>query len=230
MSELLVQLQARLGYTFREPALLERALTHTSYLQDHPKNESNERFEFLGDAVLQLVLTEALFQLFPADREGLLSKRRASLARGVTLVALARELGLDACLRLGASEESTGGRARASTQEDAFEAVVGAVYLDSDFATARRIVLALYGALSDRLSTSETEDNPKGRLQELIQPVHGNHALRYEVIHTAGEDHARTYRVEVFLNTRSLGAGEGTSKKLAEEAAARVALAQKDLI
>jgi ribonuclease III len=224
MSDVLAQLQSRVGYTFRDPALLERAVTHTSHLQDHPGLESNERLEFLGDAVLQLVLTETLFQLFPGDREGLLSKRRASLAKGASLVALARQLELDVCLRLGASEEASGGRARVSTLEDAFEALIGAIYLDSDFATARRIVLALYGPLPTRLAATQDDDNPKGRLQELVQPTLGNHALRYEVAGIQGEDHARIYTVAVFLNDRPLGTGTGSSKKIAEEAAARAAL------
>lgn len=218
-------LQNRLTYTFRDPALLECAVTHLSYLPEHPDiAESNQRLEFLGDAVLQLVLTEALFQLFPGDREGLLSKRRSALTKGVFLVELARELGLDRCLLLGTSEESTGGRQRASSLEDAFEALVGALYLDSDLATARRIVLSLYGDLPTRLRATEHEDNPKGRLQELVQPEHGNRALRYEVISVAGEDHARAYEVAVFLHDRPLGQGRGSSKKAAEEAAARVAL------
>ncbi len=224
MSESFEQLQARLGYTFRDPALLERALTHLSFIPEHPGVESNQRLEFLGDAVLQLVLTEALFQLFPADREGPLSRRRATLANGVFLAQLARDVGLDTCLRLGASEESTGGRGRLSALGDAFEAVVGAIYLDSDFATARRVVLGLYGNLSSRLEAVGDADNPKGRLQELVQPTHGNDALRYEVTATAGADHARAYEVAVFLLDRKLGTGRGTSKKLAEEAAARVAL------
>jgi ribonuclease-3 len=225
MNSALDALQARLTYTFRDPALLERAVTHLSYLPEHPDiAESNQRLEFLGDAVLQLVLTEALFQLFPGDREGLLSKRRASLTKGVFLVELARELSLDRCLLLGSSEESTGGRQRASSLEDAFEALVGALYLDSDLATARRIILSLYGHIPDRLRGNEHEDNPKGRLQERVQPQHGNHALRYEVMQTEGEDHARIYEVAVFLNDRLLGQGRGPSKKTAEEAAARAAL------
>jgi ribonuclease-3 len=221
----LAALQQRLTYTFRDVALIERAVTHPSYLQDHPEiSESNQRLEFLGDAVLQLILTEALFQLFPNDREGLLSKRRATLSKGVFLAQLARESSLDACLRLGASEEATGGRQRASALEDSFEALVGALYLDSDLSTTRRVVLALYGALPDRLVGSEDSDNPKGQLQEIIQPKYGNTALRYDVTRTEGEDHAREYEVTVFLNDRALGAGRGTSKKLAEESAARVAL------
>lgn len=222
----LAALQARLTYTFRDPSLLERAFTHTSCLPEQPDiAESNQRLEFLGDAVLQLILTEALFALFPGDREGLLSKRRAALAKGVFLVELARELNLDACLRLGTSEESNGGRTRASTLEDAFEALVGALYLDSDLTLTRRIVLGLYGDLPARLGGMEEGENPKGRLQERVQPKFGNQALRYEVTRIEGEDHARAYEVAVFLNDQLLGSGRGSSKKLAEEAAARSALA-----
>jgi len=222
----LTTLQHRLGYQFRDPALLRCALTHPSYLQDDPAaGPGNQRLEFLGDSVLQLALSGALFQLLPDEREGALSKRRAALSQGRFLSQLARDLGIDAALRLGQSEEQTGGRARASILEDAFEALVGAVYLDSDFATARRLVLAWYGPLPDRLAALLGEDNPKGRLQELVQPVHGNRALRYEVVHTAGAPHAREYEVSVHLHDQLLGSGRGASKKLAEEAAARAALA-----
>jgi ribonuclease-3 len=224
MNAALTQLQARLAYAFRDPALLERAVTHPSWLQDHPgAGESNQRLEFLGDAVLQLVLTEALFQLYPADREGVLSQRRASLTKGVFLAQLARETGLESYLLLGGSEEAGGGRTRASALEDALEAVIGALFLDSDLPTVRRVVLALYGSLPDRLALEST-DNPKGRLQELVQPRHGNDALRYEVTHVEGADHAREYEVAVFLHSHRLGSGRGTSKKLAEEAAALAAL------
>lgn len=225
MSPALDQLQNRIGYSFREPAWLEQAFTHTSYLPEHPAiSESNQRLEFLGDAVLQLVVTEALFELFPGEREGVLSKRRASLTKGVFLVELARELGLDACLRLGSSEEATGGRQRASALEDAFEALVGAIYLDGGLTASRGVLLKFYGNLQARIRVTEHEENPKGRLQELVQPQHGNHALRYDVTAVEGEDHAPAFEVEVFLNDRPLGRGRGTSKKVAEEAAARTAL------
>jgi ribonuclease III len=225
MSTPLARLQTRLAYRFKDLSLLECAVTHPSYLPEHPaSSESNQRLEFLGDAVLQLVLTEELFRLFPGEREGALTKRRASLAKGAFLVQLARELGLEDCLLLGTSEAASGGRTRASSLEDAFEALVGAIYLDSDLATVRRIVLTLCGPLPDRLALIQDADNPKGRLQEIVQPTHGNNALRYEVIGTEGEDHARAYQVEVFLNERSLGTGRGPSKKQAEEAAARAAL------
>jgi ribonuclease III len=225
MSDPLEQLEIRIDHTFDNRSLLERAVTHPSYLQDHPAvPESNQRFEFLGDAVLQLILTEALFELFPGDREGLLSKRRAALANGAFLAQIAREIGLDVCLRLGASEETSGGRSRASALEDALEALIGALYLDAGLPKARRVVLNLYGHLPDRLAAVEDVENPKGRLQELVQPEHGNQALRYEVVGIAGEDHAREYEVAVYLRDRLLGSGRGPSKKTAEEAAAREAL------
>jgi len=224
MPDPLTLLQSRLAYSFRDPTLLVRAVTHPSFVQDNPGDESNQRCEFLGDSVLQLVLTEELFQLFPAEREGGLSTRRAALANGTFLAQLARDIGLDACLRLSVSDETLGTRARASALEDAFEALIGAVFLDSDYATARRVVLAIYGSLPERLAAVEPAGNPKGRLQEIVQPLHGNEALRYEVVATEGADHAREYEVAVFLLDRQLGTGRGSSKKLAEEAAAREAL------
>lgn len=225
MTDWLSQLEDRILHSFRDRSLLEQAVTHPSLLQERPDLvESNQRLEFLGDAVLQLVLTETLYTLFPGDREGVLSKRRAALANGIFLARLAREIGLDRCLRLGTSEESTGGRTRPGALEDAFEALVGAVYLDSNPATARRVVLGIYGHIPDRLALVEDVENPKGRLQELVQPVHGNNALRYDVVRSTGQDHAREYEVAVYVLDRMAGVGRGTSKKLAEEAAARAAL------
>lgn len=221
----LVILETRIGYTFVDRLLLETALTHPSYLPEHPEIiESNQRLEFLGDAVLQLVLTETLFQLFPEEREGDLSKRRAMLSNGTFLSGLAREIGIDTCLRLGTSEELSGGRQRSAALEDAFEALIGAFYLDSGLAGARRVLLGLYGDLPARLQNIATNDNPKGRLQELVQPKHGNFALRYDSVHISGEDHAREYEAVIYLQERPIGTGRGFSKKLAEEAAARAAL------
>ncbi|MFT3869730.1 MAG: ribonuclease III [Nibricoccus sp.] len=224
-SDALLALQQRLAYTFRDPRHLVRAITHPSYLHDNPgETESNQRLEFLGDAVLQLVLTEALYNQFPTDREGALSKSRATLTKGVFLATLAQQLELPACLRLSASEEQTGGRERPAAHEDAFEALIGAVYLDSDYATARRVLLALYGSFEKLLAASQPTENPKGRLQELVQPMHGNHAIRYEVVAIHGEDHAREFEIQIFFNDQPLGIGRGKSKKTAEEAAARLAL------
>jgi ribonuclease-3 len=221
----LAALQKRLGYTFKNPALLSEALTHASYLQDHPKaGAHNQRLEFLGDSVLHFVLSEALFHEFPQEREGVLSRRRAGLTKGEFLSRLARELGVEAGVHLGQSEEDAGGRHRASILEDAFEAIVGAIYLDSDFATARKVILSWYGSLTDHLARTESRENPKGQLQEIVQPAHGNSALRYDVVNATGPKHAREYEVTVYLNDEPLGSGRGSSKKSAEEEAARAAL------
>lgn len=221
----LAALQARLGHTFRDASLLTRAVTHPSFLADHADaGESNQRLEFLGDAVLLLILTDELFRLFPGEREGGLSARRAALMKGGFLAGLAREIGLPACLRLSTGEKRAGGRDRAAALEDAFEALVGALYLDSDLTTTRRVTLPLYGDLRTRLAAVEGAENPKGRLQELIQPRHGNDALRYEVVRTGGTAHARVFEVAVWFLGRQLGSGTGSSKKIAEEAAARSAL------
>jgi ribonuclease-3 len=226
MKDPLESLQERIRYRFRDAALLERALTHPSWLQDHPECAgNNQRLEFLGDSVLQLVLTEALFEMFPGDREGDLTRRRSVLGKGRFLAQLAREAGIDACLRLGGNEEATGGRGRDSALEDAFEALVGAVERDGGLEFARGVVLGIYGDLRLRLEAMEDLANPKGRLQEIVQPTHGNLALRYETVATAGADHERTYEVEVYLLERRLGRGRGSSKKVAEEEAARAALA-----
>ena len=222
-------LQTRIGYRFRDRAHLERALTHASYLQDNPTLPgNNQRLEFLGDSVLQLVLTEALYALYPDDREGDLTQRRAMLGKGKFLSVLAREIGLDACLRLGANEESTGGRARDAALEDALEALIGAVNVDGGIEAARGIVHRIYGELPKRVATLETRANPKGRLQEIVQPKHGNSALRYEVVSTEGADHERKYEVAVYLLEKNIGKGRGFSKKIAEEEAARAALSSLD--
>ncbi len=221
----LAALQKRLGYEFREPALLLEALTHGSYLQENPEAGShNQRLEFLGDAVLHFVITDTLFRQSTTEREGVLSRRRAILSKGVFLTQMARDLGLDVCLRLNKSEDEAGGRGRASILEDAFESLVGAVYLDSDLPTTQRLVLTWYGPFAERLSLAEYAENPKGRLQELVQPAHGNTALHYEVVATTGPRHARVYEVAVHLTGKKLGTGHGSSKKIAEEEAARAAL------
>ncbi len=217
-------LESRVGHVFRDRSLLERALTHPSLPPVLRGAESNQRLEFLGDAVLQLLLSEALYAEFPGEREGVLSRRRATLANGTTLALLARELGLDHALRLGPSEESSGGRQRTSALGDAFEALLGAVYLDAGLAAARAVVRAAYGPLPERLAALGDDKTPKSRLQELVQPRHGNDALTYQVVASEGEDHRRTFEVSVNLLGREIGRGRGSSKKAAEEAAAEAGL------
>jgi ribonuclease-3 len=217
-------LQDRLGYAFVDRSRLEEALTHRSWTNDR-KGIHNQRLEFLGDAVLQVILTQALFEVYPGDREGDLTRRRALLLEGRFLAGLAQEIGLDRVLRLGSGEETTGGRARPSILEDAFEALIGALSLDGGLEAARRVVLAIYGELPLRLARREATANPKGRLQEIVQAEHGTGALRYEVLSAEGEDHAPKFEMAALLNGRVVGTGWGASKRDAEEEAARAALA-----
>jgi ribonuclease-3 len=226
MNDSLQSLQARLNYRFLDPALLEMALTHPSVVNESAgAMESNQRLEFLGDAVLQLVLSEEIYRLYPQEREGVLTQRRKILVEGKFTAQLAAEIQLDACLRVPAAGAQAELKVNPSALEDAFEALIAALFLDAGYETARRITLAIYGELDRRLEGVLPTDNPKGQLQELVQSVHGNNALHYEVTGTSGQDHQRAYEVIVCLLDRQLGSGTGTSKKLAEEAAARAALA-----
>ncbi len=218
--------QERINYRFHDPKLLQLCLTHPSAQQDVPGIEHNQRLEFLGDAVLQLIISEQLVALFPAEREGPLTSRRSTVTRGVFLAELARELGIEQVLRVSASMRASSGHLRLAALEDAIEALVAAIHLDAGFETTRRVVLGWYGDLNERLSRHIVHINPKGRLQELAQPIHGNNALSYRVTREEGPAHERSFEVEVLLFDRVLGRGSGASKKEAEEAAASEALSQ----
>ncbi len=223
MNSALKTLQQRIGYTFKEAGLLDLAVTHPSLVNENPDiTESNQRLEFLGDAVLQLIISEEIYRLYPQEREGVLTQNRKKLVEGRFTANLAEELDLQSCLRVqsGAVELASS----PSALEDAFEALVAALYLDAGYNQARKVVLRIYGNFSQRLQDILPVDNPKGRLQELVQPDHGNSALRYEVDKTLGEAHAREFEVTVYFNDQPLASGQGTSKKLAEEAAADAAL------
>lgn len=218
-------LATHIGHPFANPALLQQALTHPGYANEHPgEGEHYQRLEFLGDAIIQFVVTAALFRLHPAQREGELSRLRTALTNGVFLGELARELDLPAHLRLSAAEQKTGGSP--SVAGDAYESVVGALFLDGGLPAAQAFIERTYGNLDARLASLRLDDaNPKGRLQERVQPVHGTGALRYDTMQTGGPDHAKEYTCTIRLADRILGTGTGTSKKAAEEAAARSALA-----
>ena len=220
-------LQERIGYRFRNGALLEEALTHPSYAQQEKQRiPHNQRLEFLGDAVLNLILAERLFQDLPEEREGELARARSALGKGELLAVLARKLGLPACLRLARGDEAAGGREWASSQEDAFEALVGAVFLDSDYAGARDAVLRWFGNLEELRAELLSGDNPKGRLQEWLAQRGLGAELNYLLRQTSGPDHAKVFHVELTVRSEAQGAGEGRSKKEAEEAAARAGLAK----
>jgi ribonuclease III len=220
----LSELQARLGYTFRDEQLLERALTHSSIAKEQRiPTEDNQRLEFLGDAVLQLVLTHELHDKFSTAAEGLLTKARAQMVNRHTLARQGNNLDLGAHLRLSRGEEMTGGRQRPAAQADAFEAVVGAIYLDGGFEAARTVVLRLFREAFGELRIMPNLENPKGELQELLQ-AESNEAPVYLLQSVLGPDHDRRFECAVLHRGCELGRGIGRSKKEAESQAAVAAL------
>lgn len=217
-------LQDVIGHQFRSQELLEQALTHPSVgHESHKHLADNQRLEYLGDAVLQLTLSHLLFTRFPREDEGFLTKARAHLAAMKSLAALARQIGLGQHLIMGRGEEANGGRDRDSTLSDAFEAIIGAIYLDAGLAKAEDFVSKSYTAALCAIASGDWESNPKGQLQELIQSI-STEGPTYSIIHSSGPDHARSFTATVTWQGVHLGKGCGHSKKLAEVAAAQDAL------
>jgi ribonuclease-3 len=218
------RLQSLIGYAFKNPALLEEALTHASLSKKHTAGvQSNQRLEFLGDAVLQLALSDVLFRLWPTADEGVLSKARSRLVSANALAGLARRLSLGSFLRLDRGEEANGGRDRDSILADAFEAIIGAVFLDDGMTTCQSVIDRLFGEDLAQLQARPEDQNAKGQLQELLQSI-DHQAPTYRILETSGPDHERFFVVEVVWNGRSLARGSGRSKKEAEMAAATEAL------
>lgn len=217
-------LQREMAYAFRRRALLQLALTHPSIAHEQgAPMETNQRLEFLGDAVLQLVLTQELYEKFPAFGEGPLTKARAKLVNRRTLAEHARHLGLGQYLILSRGEELHGGRDRLSALADAFEALLGAVFLDGGFESAREFILRRFSAAFQRLDVIPILENPKGELQELLQAV-SSEAPQYNVVSATGPDHDRIFECTVQHNGVELARGHGKSKKAAESEAAFAAL------
>jgi ribonuclease-3 len=218
------ELEARLAHRFRSRELLEQALTHGSRAYEQGDvSRGNERLEFLGDAVLNLVVSERLMELWPDAPEGALSRARAAAVNMTALADCARGLGLGEWIRLGRGEDSSGGREKPSILADVFEAVLGALYLDGGFAAARGFLLREF---ADRLLDPDVlRSDPKTRLQEQVQE-RGDPAPTYETVAERGPDHAREFEVVVRVAGRVLGRGVGRSKRVAEQAAAQHALAE----
>jgi ribonuclease-3 len=220
-------LEDRIGYKFRNPLLLAEALTHPSVRHETQRRHfDNQRLEFLGDAVLQLVMTEHLFGSFKAEAEGKLTKLRSRLVSREALTVHAAALELGSYLMMGRGEESSGGRVRNSTLADAFEALVGAIYLDSDLATVRRFILEQAGADLAQLVEEPVDINPKGHLQELLQSISPRSPV-YEVLSQTGPEHEKTFVVRAVWEGITLGEGTGRSKKQAETVAAVEAMREK---
>ena len=220
----LAELQARLGYQFRAEALLRLALTHPSIVHDaNTPQPHNQRLEFLGDAVLGLVLSRELYEKFPNANEGQLTKSRAKLVNSAALAAHGRALNLGAHLILSRGEENTGGRERASAMTDAFESVLGAIYLDGGLAAAGEFILREFHNDIAELALPAGIENPKGELQELLQGRSPT-APVYETISAEGPDHDRQFICAVLHDGVELARGNGKSKKTAESEAALAAL------
>lgn len=215
------QLQNNLGYQFKNPALLARALTHSSYANErHVDTGDNERLEFLGDSVLGFITAEYLFANHRDFPEGELTKLRAYAVCEKSLFSYAEEIGLGHYLKLGKGEERTGGRERPSVLSDAFEAVIAAIYLDGGMDEAKKFVLRF---VVPYVEAKPTFKDYKTMLQEVVQKNQGE-TLEYVLVSETGPDHDKCFTVEVHLNSNVIGRGVGGSKKKAEQNAAKEAL------
>jgi len=218
-------LLARLGYEFHDPGLLRLALTHPSVAHEQGAPvQTNQRLEFLGDAVLQLVLTRELYEKFPAFGEGPLTKARAKLVNRRTLAERARQLGLGRHLIVSRGEELHGGRERPGALADTYEALLGALLMDGGFEAAREFILRQFETAFGGLTVIPVLENPKGELQELLQSS-SLEAPQYFVVSASGPDHDRIFECTVHHNGVELARGQGKSKKAAESEAALAALA-----
>ena len=216
-----LEFQNVIGYQFHTPGLLQQALTHSSYANEkHMKKHSdNERLEFLGDAVLEIISSDFLYKNYPDKPEGELTKLRASIVCEPTLALCTKDIELGNYLRLGKGEDQTGGRGRKSILSDALEAVIGAIYLDGGFANAKEFVLKYI--LTD-IEHKQLFYDSKTILQEVVQGEHEQ--LTYVLIHETGPDHNKSFTVEARIGERVIGSGSGHTKKAAEQEAAYRAL------
>ena len=216
------KLEKAIGYVFKNKSLLDMALRHSSYINEHhmKRIQCNERLEFLGDAVLEMVSSEFLYNLYPEKPEGELSKLRASLVCEPSLAVCARELGLDQALQMGKGEESTGGRQRDSIISDSVEATIGAIFLDGGITNAKEFILK--HVLND-IDKKRLFYDSKTILQELVQG-HMEGRIHYELVKAEGPDHAKSFYVDLYIGESCYGQGMGRTKKAAEQKAAYMAL------
>ena len=216
--------QKNLGISFRQVSLLEQAFVHLSYLNENPgfARPSNERLEFLGDAVLNFIVTEKLYKEFSKLPEGELTEIRASLVCRDSLTALASSLKLGDWLLLGRGEEANGGRAKASNLANAMEALIGALYLDQGLDKARKFILRQLKPELGKIKAGKTTPNYKALVQELIQGQKRPTPV-YRLVEATGPDHSKQFTAEILVDGEALGRGTGKSKKVAESQAAKAA-------
>lgn len=218
-------LEKTINYSFKNERLLEEALTHRSYLNENPREgiSHNERLEFLGDAVLELAVTEDLFGRFPQYEEGTLTSFRAALVNYQMLATIARELEIEKALRLSRGEAKDTGRAREVILANAMEALIGAIYMDSGYASARAFVLRVVMPRLEEVMRSEAYRDPKSSLQEKVQAEKKLTPV-YKVLSEEGPDHARVFTTGVYFGDEKIAEGRGASKQEAEIEAAKAAL------
>lgn len=223
----LAELEQTLGVVFRDKSLLQRALIHRSYLNEHPDFplEDNERLEFLGDAVLDFLTGEYLYHRFPEMREGPLTSLRSVVVRRSTLARFARQWNLGRHLLMGHGEAESGGRNRPATLCAAFEALTGALYLDQGLENVKRLIEPLVVPEIARTLQERSDKDPKSRLQELAQ-ARMHHTPRYTTVAESGPDHAKEFTVRVSIGGQIFGQGQGLSKQQAAQAAAQATLKQ----
>lgn len=215
----------RLGYRFRDPSLLERALTHSSYGYEarQENGEDNERLEFLGDAILDAVVSSHLYHTLPDCEEGLLTKYRSLIVREASLADTGRRLSLDRAIRLGRGEQRTEGSLKESIVADALEAVIAAVYLDGGFSAAEDLVLRIFAPVIRDALAGQVRPDYKTQVQELLQ-ANGPVDIRYQLDGEEGPDHAKWFTASLWVNGEKRGEGSGRTKKEAEQHAAQAAL------
>jgi ribonuclease-3 len=219
------QLESRLGLTFTDKTLLQRAVIHRSYLNEYPNYPlmDNERLEFLGDAVIDFVAAEFLYNHYPEMDEGQLTRLRAALVRTESLAQQAETLDLGRHLRLGRGETANGGRNRPNTLCGAFEALIGAIYLDQGVELVRALLRERFRPVAEQVLLSQSDRDPKSLLQELTQ-AKAQAIPTYRIIREIGPDHSKEFSVEVRFDNHVIGEGTGRSKQVAEQAAAQDAL------
>ncbi|MCP4179001.1 MAG: ribonuclease III [bacterium] len=224
MKEVLSKLESRINYSFKNKKYLKQALMHRSYAAEKKIKNDNQRLEFLGDAVVEIIITEFLYLLYPNKNEGELTALRSALVQKKSLSKLAKLIDLNNFIYLGRGEIGANGGLRESTLCDTFEAVVGAVYMDSDLETSRQVLIKLINEAYSNIDTLLIEINPKGVLQELVQRDSGSTKPVYKLKSTDGLQHAPVYTVEVILNNRVISIGTGQNIKSAEIDAAGKAI------
>jgi ribonuclease III len=220
MFEELSKLESIIDYKFKDRSLLKIAMTHRSYATERKIPTDNQRLEFLGDAVIEIIVTEYLFKLYTEKQEGELTALRSALVQKNTLARLARTIHLENFIFLGKGEIEAGGSTRSSTLCDAFEAIIGAVYLDSDFNTVRAFLLSILTNVFPQPNNLLEELNPKGLLQEITQKKWGLKP-EYKIREAIGPQHDIIYVIDAYIDGKPYGTGKGKNRKSAESAAAK---------